>query len=444
MNRPRTPGKITLLPLIAATFFMVSGGPFGVEDTVAKSGYAAALLILMVTPAIWSFPTALMVSELASALPEEGGYYVWVTRGLGRFWGYQEAWLSMVGSIFDMGIYPTLFVQYLGHFAPWATAGYRGIGIGIALIAACAFWNLMGSKTVGGSSTVMAIVLLAPFVALTAYACFHRGAPSGHSIPIGSVDILGGILVAMWNYMGWDYASTVAGEVDRPQWTYPRAMAGAVALVCLGYVLPVAAVAWTGLDPNRWSTGGWADVAKAVLQDGTVGNVAATLITIAAMLGAVGSLNANVMAYSRVPAVLAQDGFLPRILARRTATDAPWASIVVCSIAWACSLGLSFTKLVLLDVLMTGLSILLEFAALAALRLREPDLPRPYRVPGGVVGAFSLGILPLGLLVLTVARNEIEPIGPINALQFGALLIAAGVAAYALSEWIAKGKTRKS
>jgi amino acid transporter len=433
MQRALQPGKMTLLPLIAATFFMVSGGPFGVEDTVAKSGYAAALLILLITPVIWSFPTALMVSELSSAIPAEGGYYVWVTRGLGRFWGYQEAWLSMAGSIFDMGIYPTLFVDYLGHFAPWATAGHRGLFVGVGLIAACALWNLLGSETVGGSSVALGTVLLAPFVVLTVYACFHRESGAAHSIPLGHADILAGILVAMWNYMGWDYASTVAGEVERPQWTYPRAMAGAVALVCLCYLLPVAAVALTGLDPNQWSTGGWADVARAVLRNGWLASYAATVITFGAMLGAAGSLNANVMAYSRIPAVLAEDGFLPRIFARCNRTGAPWVSIAACCVLWASSLGLSFTKLVLLDVLLTGLSILLEFAALVALRLREPELYRPYRVPGGLTVAIAIGLPPLGLLVLTVMRNEIEPVGPLNALQFGALLIAAGVAAYFVS-----------
>ena len=76
-----------------------------------------------------------MVSEMTSAVPEEGGYYVYVTRAMGPFWGFQEAWLSLVGSIFDMAIYPTLFIGYLGHFAPALTAGRRGILIGMALIA---------------------------------------------------------------------------------------------------------------------------------------------------------------------------------------------------------------------------------------------------------------------------------------------------------------------
>jgi len=93
-------------------------------------------------------------------------------------------------------------------------------------------------------------------------------------------------------------------------------------------------------------------------------------------------------------------------------------------------LGLSFVKLIVLDVLLTGLSLLLEFAALVALRIREPNLPRPYRVPGGLAGAIGVGVLPLVLLVLTAVRNKVEPVGPINALELGAILVAAGVPAY--------------
>ena len=90
MSAPPAPspaGKLTLLPLIAATYFIVAGGPFGLEDIVAKAGYGGAILILLLTPALWSFPTALMVSELSSALPEDGGYYVWVNARHGPLLG---------------------------------------------------------------------------------------------------------------------------------------------------------------------------------------------------------------------------------------------------------------------------------------------------------------------------------------------------------------------
>src|SRR5580658_5593019 len=163
MSAPR---KMTLLPLIAAIYFLVAGGPFGLEDIVSKSGYSAALLILLVTPVLWAVPTALMVAELSSALPDQGGYYVWVRRGLGNFWGFQESWLSLAGSVFDVALYPTLIVSYLGNVLPWMTAGSRGTILAVLLVAAAAAWNLMGAKSVGDSSVAMGVFLLAPFAAL--------------------------------------------------------------------------------------------------------------------------------------------------------------------------------------------------------------------------------------------------------------------------------------
>jgi len=421
---------MTVVPLIAAIYFLVSGGPFGLEDIVSRSGYRGAILILLITPVIWAVPTALMVSELSSALPNQGGYYVWVTRGMGRFWGFQEAWLSLAGSVFDIALYPTLFVSYLGHFAPAVTAGGRGAAIGIGLIAGAAAWNLMGAKSVGESSVVTGIVMLSPFAVVTVYGVLGHAAFGGRAIPLHNVDVLGGILVSLWNYMGWDYASTVADEVDRPQRTFPLATGCAVALVALSYVLPIGAVAMTGLDANRWSTGGWADVARAIIPGGAAGAIAA-VITIGGMLGAWGTLNAQMMQYSRLPAVMADDGLLPPVFSRRySKTGAPWVAILACAAAWMLCLGLSFVKLIVLDVLLTGLSLLLEFAALVALRIREPNLPRPYRVPGGLAGAIGVGVLPLVLLVLTAVRNKVEPVGPINALELGAILVAAGVPAY--------------
>ena len=285
----------------------------------------------------------------------------------------------------------------------------------------------------------MAVLLLGPFFVLTAYALF-QGARSGSApAPLSQVDVLGGILVAMWNYMGWDNSSTIAGEVERPQRTYPLAMLGAVALVAVTYVLPIAAVSMTGFDANRWSTGGWADVARATLHNSAAGVAVAFAITAGGMLGAVGSLNAYVLALPRLPALghsnlpLAEDGFLPKAFARRhPRTGAPWVAILACAAAWALCLGLPFVKLIVLDVLLTGLSILLEFAALVFLRIREPGLPRPYRVPGGLFGAIAIGIPPAILLVLTALRNQAEPVGPMNALVFGGILIALGWVVYAL------------
>src|SRR3984957_1412747 len=158
--------KLRLVPLIAATYFMVAGGPYGLEDIIGKAGYWRALLLLLAIPVGWSLPTSLMVGELASALPEEGGYYCWVRRALGGFWGFQEAWLSLAASVFDMAIYPVIFVLYLGRVEPLWTAGYRGTLWALAVVILCTGWNLYGAKAVGEGSVGLFVLLLAPFAVL--------------------------------------------------------------------------------------------------------------------------------------------------------------------------------------------------------------------------------------------------------------------------------------
>ncbi len=165
--------KMRLLPLIAATYFMVSGGPYGLEDIIGMAGFGRALLLLAIVPLLWSLPTALMVGELASAIPAEGGFYVWVRRALGGFWGFQEAWLSLAASIFDMAIYPTTFTLYLGHVFPSLVAGYRGFALKLAIVLIATLWNLRGAVAVGRGSIRMMIVSLSPFVVLLAVALWR-------------------------------------------------------------------------------------------------------------------------------------------------------------------------------------------------------------------------------------------------------------------------------
>jgi len=420
---------MTVVPMIAATYFMVAGGPYGLEDIVQKTGYRATLLILLVTPLLWSVPTAMMVSELATSIPEEGGFYIWVRRGMGRFMGYQETWLTLAGSVFEMALYPNLFVDYLGRFAPWLVAGHRGLAIGFGMIALCALWNIAGVGAMGEGSVALNVALLLPFVALVGFGFFHGHVGARNAIPLRHADLLGGILIAMWNYMGWDNLSTIAGEVDRPQRTYTRAMFGAVVLVVGSYLLPVAAVARAGIDPNSWTDGGWVDVGRIM-----GGEALAVAIAVAGVLGAVGSFGALMMSFTRLPGVMAQDGYLPKIFTRTSRrTGAPWVAIVVCALFWAACYPLGFERSLILDVLLTGLSILLEFWALVALRIREPNLARPYRVPGGTVGALLIGLPPLGLIITALVRNRREIVGSTNELVIGAAVIAAGVLFYFLS-----------
>jgi amino acid transporter len=423
--------RLTLWPLVAATFFMVAGGTYGTEDIVHGAGYGRAILILLITPLLWSLPAAFMIGELSSALPFEGGYYAWVRRAMGNFWGFQEAWLSLVASIFDMAIYPTLFVAYLTRLFPWFQQGNRGVMVGLVVVAACVVLNIAGVRVVSTTSLWLFFLLSAPFALIVALAPFKYGALfNAVTKPTTStVDILGGLLIGMWNYMGWDNASTIATEVERPQRTYPRAMLAAVGIVSLSYILPVAAMWITGLKPGAWETGSWADIA------GLVGGPLLRVgLVLGGMMSAFGMFNALVMSYSRLPLAMAQDGMLPGVFGRVHArTRAPWVAILALAVGWALCLGLGFARLITLDILLYGASLGLEFVALVVLRIREPELARPFRVPGGLLGAVMVGLPPMLLIGFSIVRSQQEQILGVSSFVFGMGLIAAGVVAYFLN-----------
>jgi amino acid transporter len=433
--------KLTLLPLIAVTYFMVSGGPYGLEDAIGHAGYLRTLLLLAVVPVLWSLPTALMIGELASAMPEEGGFFVWVCRGLGPFWGFQEAWLSLAASVFDMALYPTLFVAYLGEMAPEWTAGYRAMIWALAVVLVCVVWNLRGARAVGRGSMWMGALLIAPFAGIVAAGIFHAAGFAGahplgvrnFSAPAGGSMSLA-LLVVLWNLMGWDNASTIAKEVEQPQRNYIRAMLGAVLLVSASYIIPVAAVAVSGMPAGRFATGAWVDAANLLSGWTWMG----WAVTAGGAMTGIAMFNALTLSYARLPAAMATDGMLPGILAKKTQTDVPWVSLLCCAAAWAACLGFSFERLIELDVTIYGLSLILEFVALVALRLRAPDMPRPYRIPGGVAAAVAIGAAPTALILYAIYAARHDVIGAVPAIWVAGAVVLAGPVV-----WMGRRRRRK-
>jgi amino acid transporter len=420
-----TQRKMRFLPLIAATYFMVSGGPYGIEDILGGAGFLRAIVILLALPFLWSLPTALMIGELASSIPAEGGFYIWVRRAMGPFWGYQESWLSLSASIFDMAIYPAIFVLYLGKFSAALTNGWHGYAWALAVVVVCCAWNLRGAPAVGDDSVWMFALLLAPFAVIVVlgfwrgYALHpvvqwsHPGSESAFSTAV---------LVAMWNYMGWDNASTVAQEVENPQRTYPRAMIASTFLVAVTYILPLAAMALAGLSADSFSTGDWTDAARTIGGSGLFGVGLGMAVVAGGAISGIGMFNTLVMSYTRLPMTMAEDGMLPRVVARRNSRGVPWVSVLLCSLAWALALKLPFERLISIDLILYGSSLLLEFVALVVLRLREPDLARPFKA-GNLASAVLLGVGPAALIAyaLYAARGE-KLVGSISALGFAVVV----------------------
>jgi amino acid transporter len=424
------------LPLVAATYFMVSGGPYGIEDILGGAGFLKAIAILVALPFLWCLPTALMIGELASAIPAEGGFYIWVRRAMGPFWGYQEGWLSLSASVFDMALYPAIFVLYLGKFSPALTAGWRGFAWSLAVVVLCCAWNLRGAPAVGEDSVGLFALLLAPFAVFVGLGFWHWFAAHPQvQWGISTAGPAGGlwagpgfstaVLVAMWNYMGWDNASTVAQEVENPQRNYPRAMILSIVLVAVTYIVPLAAMALAGLPWVGFSTGDWVPAAR---------EIGGPLLGLAVVAGGavtgIGMFNALVMSYSRLPMAMAEDGMLPRAVARRNSRGTPWVSVLLCGLAWALALMLPFERLISIDLILYGSSLLLEFAALFVLRLREPDLVRPFKA-GNLAVAGLLGTGPAALIGYALWASRAEKIfGTTSALLFSVSVGLLGPALY--------------
>lgn len=424
--------KLKTLSLVAVTFFLVSGGPHGLEEAIKKSGYGLAILALVLVPFLWALPTCFMVAELGSALPAEGGFYVWTRRALGKFWGFGQAWLALAASVFDMGLYPNMFWDYckyalqaLGYLDPTAEVEqYRLLACACVVVPAVLL-NLRGAKAVGDTSKISALLLLSPFVVLIGLVVFHHQ-PIIQEVavppPISAQGLLGGVLVAMWNYMGWDNASTIGNEVENPRRTYPLAMIITVTLVALIYVAPVAAMAASGVSYDRWDNGYW------VVMGGKYGGaILAAALAAAGMVSAFHMFQNLTMSYTRLPVALAKNGWLPKSFGYHNRFGAPFVAILACALLWSFSLMLKFDKLLTLDVMLYGGSLLIEFAALIALRIKEPHLLRPFRIPGGIPTLVVLALLPASLIGCALIYSGSQQVFGINALHFGLAVVGLGV-----------------
>src|SRR5437667_403755 len=242
----RRSSSLTLGPLVAVMYFTVSGGPFGLEGLVGSVGPGVALLLLVLTPVVFSVPETLLIGELASMLPAEGGYYVWVKRAFGRFWGFWNGWLSWVYSLIDMAIYPVLFLQYLRFFMP-ELGRLESWLVALALIWGATWLNLRGTRVVGTASGWFVALVLAPFGVLAAVALARWiGQPATpfpvtpfHAAGTSFLGALGlGVSQSIWNYSGWDNQSTIGGEIADASATYPRGLARALPLVTAVYLAP--------------------------------------------------------------------------------------------------------------------------------------------------------------------------------------------------------------
>ena len=403
MTPPALKRELGLLSLAAIVFFNVSGGPYGVEDAVSTFGPGLTLLLLVLTPLVWSLPVSLAMAELAAAMPDEGGYVTWVRRAFGPFWAFQVGWWSWIDSFVDVAVYPALFVEYLRFWYPAMTALERW-ALAVLFIVALTALNVLGVRPTGRTAVALSVVALAPIAVLVVV-----GLASATQAPwrplVAEGQTLGaglgvGLAVVMWNYSGWDTPSTCLGEAKAPEHAFRRALFVALPVISAAYLLPVAAVLATGAtDWSTWETGALPALARAVGGD-WLGHA----VALGAVVSAAGLFLTLLLTNSRLPYVLARDGLMPTGLATiHPRFGTPWVAVVVSAVLYAAFAAFSFKDLIVLNVWLYSLALLIELAAFVWLRVCAPEMPRPWRVPGGLgVGLVVAGV-PAALSLLAMA-----------------------------------------
>ena len=394
MTRPGLRRELGLASLAAIVFFNVSGGPYGIEDMVPAFGPGLTLLLLIVTPIVWSLPVSLAMSELASAMPDEGGYVTWVRRAFGPFWGFQVGWWSWIDSFVDVAVYPALFAEYVRFWHPGMGATERWVWA-LGFVAVLTALNLIGVRIVGRVAVALGVAALAPVVAFVVV-----GASAASTSPwqpfLAEGQTLGaglglGLAVVMWNYSGWDTPSTALGETRAPERAFRQALFVALPVIAAAYVLPMGVALASGAVPwSSWETGALPRIAQAM-----GGSWLGHAVALGAVVSTAGLFLSLLMTNSRLPYVMARDGTLPAMLgAIHPRFGTPWVAVLASAVLYAVFARFSFKELIVLNVWLYSISLLLELAAFVRLRVSEPGMPRPWRVPGGMGGVLVVAVPP--------------------------------------------------
>ncbi len=421
---------------------VIGSGIFLVPTTmIQRVGSVRMVFLVWVVGGLLSLAGALSYAELAAALPEAGGEYVYLREAYGPVWGFLYSWTQMwVAKSGSIAALATGFFLYFADFfrsfdriaytlpLPLGPHGnpleirYGQLGA-IVLILSLAWLNYFGVKFGGSVQTAVTLVKVA-LISLLIVVGIGFGHPEAAQAAVTHVNLSGfvaALVAALWAYDGWNNASMVGSEVRDPQRNLPRALIGGTLIVIAIYLLANAAY-FHVLSPAH--VGGATRVAAAMMTriSGPWGGHA---VSAAAMISIFAALNGSILSGARVPYAAARDGYFFRI-ARRVHPQhhTPSAAIALLGV-WSCLLVLSgkYDDLFNLVIFASWILYAMTAAAVIVLRYKRPNLARPYRTIGypAVPVLFILGAI---ILLLSTLMDQ-----PRESL-IGIALIIAGLPFY--------------
>jgi APA family basic amino acid/polyamine antiporter len=411
---------------------------------IIEVGSTSSLFAVWVVGGLLTLFGALTYAEVAAAMPEAGGEYVFLREAYGPFWGYLYGWTQLTfaksGSLATLGtglyLYLAVFFPSFGHSITTIPlpigqgGGYLEIRYGqlvsIGIIILLCGLNYIGVQA-GGNFQVLitalklaliaGVVIIGLFVGSGSFDHFHESAGIGN----GFAGFFAALVGALWAYDGWNNLSMVSSEIRDPQRNLPRALIlGTLAVIATYLAVNVAYFyVLTPTDVAR------SDQVAATMMGRIYGSAASRGVAIVVVISILAALNGSILSGARVPYAMARDGYFVRALAwihPRFRTPAV-SMIVLC--LWSCVLILSGWYEQLYNFVIFGSWILyaMTAASVFVLRKRRPEMPRPYRTIGyPLVPALFVGVA-LILLLSTLVHSPRESL-------MGLALMAAGVPFY--------------
>ncbi len=409
---------------------VIGSGVFLVPSTMIRYvGSVRELFVVWVVAGLLSLFGALTYAELAAAMPEAGGEYVYLSAAYGPFWGFlygwTQFWVAKSGSIATLAAgfytYLTIFIPALAkpvlitplHIGPGGSLFgiYWGQLVAIAIILLLGGVNSVGVRSGGNLQVMITAVKMALIAGVIAVGLLSgKGDPSYLAAHIPSAGGVAGFFAAMvsalWAYDGWNNVSMVSSEISEPQRNLPRSLIFGTAAVIVTYLLINLSYFYV-LSPAN--VAGSKHVAADMMTK-LYGMPAATMVIIAVLISIFAALNGSILTGSRVPYAMARDGLFFRALGKVDSRHRTPSVSIIWLCLWSCIVVLSGYFDDLYNFVIFGSWILYGLTAISVLVLRRkaPNMPRPYRVIGYPVVPVLFAVVACLLLLSTLQTRPRE------------------------------------
>jgi amino acid transporter len=376
--------SLSSVGLIFMVFFAVSGGAFGLEDGLGKGYPLIFLITLLVVPWIWCLPNALMSAELTSAMPENGGYLLWIDKSFGRFWAVQAGWWNVWYGILNNALLPIMFVDYLANFSGAEVIErhwYLPFVIRVAFIIFCLLLNIFGVQVVEKATIVFGIIVLAPFYVMFAMGAKEIDPHDWTILPPSISGVNWGVFISvvLWNTSGWDNMSLLSGEMNpaTSKKKYIKLLIIVIILVITNYLMSFLVGMSVAKPYDLWTEGYFLKVAE------TVGGLGLQIMMLAgALTTSLSAFILNTCFGAQSISSMAEPQMIDiPCFTWKSRYNTPWISILFFTLpSLAVMLLPEFSVVLQLSQTLAVMRVLLEQIALIVLRFTHPKMERPFKI----------------------------------------------------------------